>query len=107
LTVASFAITTQCRPLVFVDAVGRERRELEKGLQRIGEAIDPLARGHLPALAVALGRFRAAAFAHARQTSAQIGDEAAHPFGVRAKIIGISIDTRFEEFHCARLRGSV
>ena len=51
---------------IFVNAVPCKRREFEERFQRICQAVDPFARGHLSAFAVTLGRFCAAAFPNAR-----------------------------------------
>ena len=67
------------RRLAVVEAPGRERAELEERGARVDEPVDPLARGHLPAGAVALDRGGAAAERDERGALAQLRDERLHP----------------------------
>ena len=61
-----------------VEVPGRERVQLEERGARVDEPVDPLARGELPARAVALDRLVAAARSHLRGALAELRDERLH-----------------------------
>ncbi len=63
------------------------------------EPVDPVAGGQLAALAVALGRDRPAAAAHAGELGAQVVDERGHGGGVALEVGGVAIDPGREEAH--------
>ena len=62
------------------------------------EPVDPLAGGQLPARAVALDRFLAAAARDLRRALAQLGDERLHPLGAAREGL-VALDLRGEESH--------
>ena len=75
-----------------IEAVGRQRRQFQERGAGIDQQVDALARQHLAARGVALARGFAAAAGDLIELFAQLGDEAAHDFGVACKILGCRID---------------
>ena len=67
------------RRLTVVELPGREGAELEERRARVDEPVDTLARGHLPAGAVALDRGGAAAERNECGALSQLRDERLHP----------------------------
>ena len=66
------------RRVAVVELPRGERVQLEERRARVDEPVDPLARGELPARAVALDRLLAAAGRDERRALAQLGDEPLH-----------------------------
>ena len=111
LTVASLATITHSRPSTTPIPVtipadgawpsysvpGGERRELEERGVRVDEPVDPLARGQLPARAVALDRALAAAARDQGRALAQLGDERAHPLAPAREEVAVSLDLGGQE----------
>ena len=81
-----------------VQIPGGERVQLEERRAGIDEPVDPLAGGQLPARAVALDRFLAAAARDARRALAQLGDERLHPLGATREGL-VALDLRGEKRH--------
>jgi hypothetical protein len=87
--------------LVFVQAVGRQRRQFEECRAGIDELLDALAHGKLPLLAVALQILRAAALGHARQALAILAHQRAQALVVGLELRGGGVDVCAELIHYA------
>jgi hypothetical protein len=92
---------------VAVDAARRERRELQEGRERVGQPVDPLARGQLAAFSMPGQRLGAAPAAHARQTIAQVGDLGRKVRGIGAELRAVAVRPRFQQLHSGAVRASV
>ncbi len=69
-----------------VEAMGSQRRQFQERRAGIDQEIDALARQHLATRCVAVARGLAAAAGDLGKLLAQIGDEAAHGFGIARKV---------------------
>ena len=65
-----------------IEAVGRQRRQFQKGGAGIEQEVDAVAGQHLAAGGVALARNFAAAAGHFLQSVAQLRDKATHDLGI-------------------------
>ena len=90
------------RRLIVVQAVRRQRAQLEEGRARVEEAVDALADRELAALAmpgdgpVVAAR---AALADGGGARPQVGDERRHPLDVRPRILAGGIEPRSQDGH--------
>ena len=75
-----------------IEAVGGQRRQFKERGAGIDQQIDALARQHLAARGVPLARDLAAAAGYLTEFFVELGDEAAHDFGVAREIGGCGID---------------
>ncbi len=75
-----------------IEAMGRQRRQFEKGGTGIDQQVDALAGQHLAARSVPVARDLAAAAGHLVEFAAQFGDQRAHGFGVAGEIGGCGVD---------------
>src|SRR5262249_20305178 len=91
------------RGLVVVEAPGRERVQLEEGRVRVDQAVDPLARGELPARAVSLDGFLAAAAGDLLRALPELAAEAGHPLAPLGELVRTALDVRGQDGHGRRL----
>ena len=91
------------RRRVVVDALRRERGELEERGERIRESVDAFARRQLAALAVPRERFRAAAPASGLEAFAEVARERAHVRGVFGEVTRARIEPRLQAFHAVNV----
>ena len=75
-----------------IEAVGRQRRKLEKRRAGIDQQVDALTRQHLAARGVPVARHLAAAASHLAEFLPELCDQGAHGFGVAGKIGRCGID---------------
>ena len=69
-----------------IEAVGGQRRQFEKGGAGIDQQVDPFARQHLAARGMPRPRRLAAAAGDDLELFSEVGNEAAHHFGVAGKL---------------------
>ena len=104
--VASLATMTHSRPdirpdpgddagrmhVAAIEAVGRQRRQLEERRAGIDQEIDALARQHLAARGMPGARGLAAAAGNLVEFLAELGDQRPHGFGIAGEIGRCGID---------------
>ena len=80
-----------------IEAVGRKRRQFEKGGAGIDQQVDALARQHLAARRMPLARCLAAAAGDHLELVAQIGHERAHFGSAFPRLLPVWLDTAESE----------
>ena len=87
------------RRLAVVEVPGGERAELEERRAGVDEPVDALARGQLPARAVALHRGGAAAERDERGALSQLRDERLHPRLPAGELLRVRVDVGGDRRH--------
>ena len=89
----------RARGVAVVEAVRRERRELQEGAAGVDEPLDPLAGEQLAALLVALHGVRAAARPGPLELGLEVADQLPHPLAVSEVVIRGGIEMTRDAGH--------